>query len=354
MEAQKLAHIGNWEWDLVSDEAIGSAEMLRLLGLHPLELGNRFTIQSFIECLQPEDREWVQQALAKAVEESGTIDYENRIVSSDGTVRIIHEYGEVVLDEAGQPVKMIGTAQDITRSKQAEEALGESEARLRSALELAQLSCYEWNPRTGALNWDLGLKELWGLPPDTSVDDEIFMAGIHPDDRDAVQTEISRSSDPAGDGNYIAEYRVIGKQDKQERWISAQGKTFFEDDVAVRHVGVAQNITAHKEAEETNKRLLAEVQHERKQLDIILSTVPGVVWQAWGKPDEATQRIDFVSDYVEAMLGYSVQQWLSTPNFWLQIVHPEDREQTSQQTAEQFASGNGGTLQFRWIERMVA
>jgi PAS domain S-box-containing protein len=168
--AQKMAHLGSWEWDLVSDEAFGSAEMLHLLGLQPLGGENRFTIQSFIECLQPEDREWVQQALAKAVAERGSINYENRIVSPDGTVRIIHGLGEVVLDEAGQPVKMIGTARDITDSKQAEEALRESESRLRSALDLAQLSCYEWDPQTDALQWDMGLREIWGVSADIAVD----------------------------------------------------------------------------------------------------------------------------------------------------------------------------------------
>jgi PAS domain S-box-containing protein len=250
VEAQKLAHVGSWEWDLVSDEAIGSAEMLRLLGLQPLGGENRFTIQSFIECLQPEDREWVQQALAKAVEERGSINYENRIVSPDGTVRIIHGLGEVILDDAGQPVKMIGTARDITESKRAEEALRASEARLRSAIDLAQLSPYEWYPQTNARTWDVGVKEIWGLPPDTTVDTEIFLAGIHPDDREAVQAALNRSCDPVGGGLYIAEYRVIRQQDKQERWVSARGRTFFEGDVAVRHVGVAQDITELKQAEE--------------------------------------------------------------------------------------------------------
>lgn len=259
VEAQKLAHVGSWEWDLVSDEAIGSAEMLRLLGLQPLGGENRFTIQSFIECLQPEDREWVQQALAKAVEERGSINYENRIVSPDGTVRIIHGLGEVILDEAGQPVKMIGTARDITESKHAEEALKESESRLRSALDLAQSACYEWDPQTNALKWDKGLREIWGISPDTAVDNDIFLAGVHPDDREAVQAEITRCSDPAGDGMYIAEFRVIGQHDKVERWVSSRGKTFFEDNVAVHHVGVSQEITERKRAEEAVVRSEAEL-----------------------------------------------------------------------------------------------
>ena len=83
----------------------------------------------------------------------------------------------------------------------------------------------------------------------------------------------------------------------------------------------------------------------------ILATVPAVVWEAWGEPDAAAQRIDFVSDYVETMLGYSVEEWLSTPNFWLTIVHADDKERAAREAAAIFAGGQGGTSEFRWVAR---
>ena len=312
VEAQKLAHVGSWEWDLVSDEAIGSAEMLRLLGLQPLGGENRFTIQSFIECLQPEDREWVQQALAKAVEERGSIDYENRIVSPDGTVRIIHGLGEVILDDAGQPVKMIGTARDITESKQGEEELRESEARLRSAIDLAQLSTYEWNPQTNARTWDAGLKKIWDLPPDTCIDAEIFLTGLHPDDQESVQAALDRSCDPTGDGLYIAEYRVIGQQDKQERWVSARGRTFFEGDVAVRHVGVAQDITDRKRADEALRE--SEERHRA-----ILEQVSEAIFLI----DPDTKRFVVTNPAFRRLVGYTADELL---DMTIYDVLPYERE----------------------------
>src|SRR6185503_10973972 len=75
------------------------------------------------------------------------------------------------------------------------------------------------------------------------------------------------------------------------------------------------------------------------------------VWEAWGQPDAASQRIDFVSSHVEKMLGYSQEDWLSTPNFWLSIVHPDDRERAGREAAAIFASGKGGSSRFRWMHR---
>lgn len=92
-------------------------------------------------------------------------------------------------------------------------------------------------------------------------------------------------------------------------------------------------------------------ERERQRLNNIVESVPGVVWEAWGRPDGATQRIDFVSDYVKPMLGYSVEEWLSTPNFWLSIVHPDDREQAASGIGGAFARGENHIDEFRMIPK---
>jgi PAS domain S-box-containing protein len=103
-------------------------------------------------------------------------------------------------------------------------------------------------------------------------------------------------------------------------------------------------LSAHEEKE----KLGSEIKIHQQRIEDIVAQAPGVVWEAWGEPDAATQRIDFVSNHVEQMLGYSEAEWLSTPNFWLTIVHPEDRERAAHEAATIFASGKGGTSRFRW------
>jgi len=98
-------------------------------------------------------------------------------------------------------------------------------------------------------------------------------------------------------------------------------------------------------------QLAAQVEVHRKRVEDIVAHVPGVVWEAWGEPVAATQRIDFVSSYVEKMLGYSVEEWLSTPNFWRTIVHEDDREAAGEAAARSYASGTGGVNRFRWMTK---
>lgn len=116
-------------------------------------------------------------------------------------------------------------------------------------------------------------------------------------------------------------------------------------------VMVFRDVTEARAEERTRENLLAQVQLERTRLDDLMTNVPGVVWEAWGKPDEANQHINFVSPYVETMLGYTTDEWVSTPNFWLTIVHPDDREIAAKVAADRFKTGESGANRFRWIRK---
>ncbi|HEX8557849.1 MAG TPA: PAS domain S-box protein [Pyrinomonadaceae bacterium] len=113
---------------------------------------------------------------------------------------------------------------------------------------------------------------------------------------------------------------------------------------------IARDIGARRRVEEERTRLATQVEEERRRLRDLVASVPGVVWESWGEPDGSGQRINFVSDYVEQMLGYTKEEWLSTPNFWLRIVHPEDRERAAAEARRKF-DGSGGVSEFRWVRR---
>jgi len=114
---------------------------------------------------------------------------------------------------------------------------------------------------------------------------------------------------------------------------------------------VAAVTNERREAQAERSKLGSELELNRRRIEDIVAHVPGVVWEAWGKPDTANQRTDFVSSHVETMLGYSEEEWLGKANFWLSIVHADDRERAAREAAAIFASGKGGTSRFRWMHK---
>lgn len=120
---------------------------------------------------------------------------------------------------------------------------------------------------------------------------------------------------------------------------------------ALMTIVVAAVTNERRRAEADNSKLGSEVELQRRRVEDIVAHVPGVVWEAWGKPNTVTHRIDFVSRHVEQMLGYSREEWFSTPNFWLTIVHPDDKERAAREAAAIFASGKQGSSRFRWLHK---
>jgi two-component system, sensor histidine kinase PdtaS len=119
-EAQRIAHIGNWEWNLLTDELYWSDEIYRIFQVHPQAPVSIRNV--FLSYIDPDDRDIVYNSIQKALQgESLSIEY--KINVSDGEKRIVYLQGEIVIDEKGKPAQMRGVLQDITERKKAEEAL---------------------------------------------------------------------------------------------------------------------------------------------------------------------------------------------------------------------------------------
>ncbi|OGP15689.1 MAG: hypothetical protein A2052_07440 [Deltaproteobacteria bacterium GWA2_54_12] len=120
-EAQRLAHLGNWEWDIAANELWWSDEIYRIFGLNRQEFGA--TYEAFLNSVHPEDREAVRKSVNEALHNKAPYKILHRIVLPGGDVRIVHERAEVLLDANGKPLRMRGTVQDITECKLMEEEI---------------------------------------------------------------------------------------------------------------------------------------------------------------------------------------------------------------------------------------
>jgi PAS domain S-box-containing protein len=119
IEAQRIAHLGSWEWDIASNTLQWSDEMYRIFGLAPQEL--KITYEAFIQAVHPEDRQSVDAKVRDALEQRGDYDIDFRILLPDGSLRYTHAQAEVHFTQDRQPFEMVGMLQDITERKLAEE-----------------------------------------------------------------------------------------------------------------------------------------------------------------------------------------------------------------------------------------
>jgi PAS domain S-box-containing protein len=133
--AQEVAHIGSWSRSLKTNEVQWSREMFRLFGLKP-GIPEHLTFEIFLSRVHPEDVESVKSTLNTIVEKKRTFEFEFRTVPIDGSVRVIRACGEVICDEEGEPIRLFGTDQDITKIRLAEEEKKTIEAQLQQAKRL--------------------------------------------------------------------------------------------------------------------------------------------------------------------------------------------------------------------------
>lgn len=210
-----------------------------------------------------------------------------------------------------------------------------SEARLKAAVKLAGLSLYSWDPATNSLEWDDGLRAMWGLPPGAPVDIDVFYAGVHPKDRERVKAAIAACIDPAHDSVYHIEYRVIGIQDGVERWISTYGETLFKEGRPVEFNGAVYDITERKRAEQR----LRESEERFRQF---ANHATDVLWIL--RPE--TMQLEYLSPAFETIWGKPVATILGIDADWEATLHPDDRARMLH-AREQLLQGEFVTIEYR-------
>ncbi|QDZ06844.1 PAS domain S-box protein [Sphingomonas panacisoli] len=237
--------------------------------------------------------------------------------------------------------KLVGVAayvsRDTSERRAIEEAVAKNEARLRAASDLVGLAIYSWDPRSGALNWDDRLRAMWGLPSDAAVDLAVYEAGIHPDDLLRVQRAIAACVDPAGDGRYTIEYRVIGRDDGVTRTIATSGQATFVDGQAVGFIGAAIDVTAQRRTE-------AAVRASEAQFRSFAAHSSNLIWI--GDPADGT--IIYRSAAYERIWGVPCGEAPTALAEWMKDVHPDDRQQVEHALASAQA-GEVAQVEYRII-----
>jgi PAS domain S-box-containing protein len=255
-EAQRIAHVGYWEWDLTSNRVIWSDETYRIYGLRPQDPIDIAVVRKMIHA---EDLEFVFRVAEEGVRGGLRTDVEHRIIRPSGEPRTVHSQGDLKRDASGRPYQMFGTVQDITDRKRAEETLAlmsrdlqESKTRLEEAQRIAHVGHWVWDLGKDGLTWSDETYRIFGLrPQERPMNVEAFQEMIHPEDRGFL---LRATQEARGGGHSPMEFRIVRpsgevrivhSQDAVTRDVAGQPRQTF---------GTVQDITDRKRAEEELRR----------------------------------------------------------------------------------------------------
>jgi diguanylate cyclase (GGDEF)-like protein/PAS domain S-box-containing protein len=288
--AEKLAHIGSWEWDIAKDKFTMSDEWLRMHGVTKKNL----TIDELIPIAHPDDAEAIEKNFKEALDGLRSYDLTHRIIRQDnGEERIVLAKGIVSFDKQGKPYKVLGTVQDITQRKLAEKELDkhrnhlevlvkerthdlttvnerlkteivsrekielelvDKKANLEEAQRIANLKSWQLDIANGKVIWSEGLYNMYGFDPhQTAPSDTEQHKLFTPESWSKLSTAMSKTIDTGVPYELELE---IARKDGKNRWIWARGEAIRNEkgDIVNLHV-VAQDITERKRAKEQLERI---------------------------------------------------------------------------------------------------
>ena len=280
-ETQKLTHTGSWAWDARSQKVLYcSEEMFRIYGLDPqMDLPTR---KNFRQRVHPEDRNRTDARFARVVNEKVDSFDEYRVLLPDGTVKHVISSGHPVLDGNGELIEFIGTATDVTERKRAEEALRESEAKIRRLVNSNIIGIFISGFEGRVLEANDAFLHLVGHDRDDLVSGRVRWTDLTPpewrerDKRALAELNSNTTAQP-----YEKEFF---RKDGSRVPVLIGGALFEEG--GNEGVAFVLDLTERKRAEEA----LRESEYKLRQ---IIETVPGHLWSADpdGEPTHLNQHI---------------------------------------------------------------
>lgn len=174
------------------------------------------------------------------------------------------------------------------------------------------------------------------------ADPDFFTNNLHPEDAPVVMSGVMGFLEKGE--SHLLPHRMRRK-DGDYVWLETHFMYGRENGQGKLHA-IMFDVTERIKAEHEQLAILAREQKLRQRLDGFVSSVPGIVWESYFEASRDSTRLDFVSDSVESITGYTIEEWLQ-PHFWLEMVVPEDREHAQRETSRIYEVGNG-VSSYRW------
>jgi PAS domain S-box-containing protein len=299
----------------------------------------------WIRRVHDEDRERVLAASDLADRTGEPLVVEYRHVRKDGTVIWVHEEAVTIeRDRQGRPTLAQGVMYDVTERKHAEQDLAQTEARYRTLVERVPAVTYTWDAvhRSGeapAPYISPQVQELLGYSADEFGDPQLWATLVHADDLERVLEEWAACED--GDATFRSEYRMRTR-DGREVWIRDEAiPVGRDDDGHALFQGVMFDITERKLAEER-------LQKAEANYRTLVEQLPVVVYQ--DAVDDVSTAL-YISPQYERLFGFPPGARLRNPQFWVDHLHPEDRDRIVELSKWTNETGEPFSAEYRFIGR---
>ncbi len=255
-DSQEVAKLGSWELDFVTQKLEWSEQTYRLFDKDP----EQYTpiLDEIVRFVYPDDIKKIQTSLENSLE-NNDIPYRVviKVINDSGREWMMETFGILERDKDNNPVRVYGTAQDVTERKRVEDALRKSEQLLSESQKTANIGSWEWDLNSGTTTWSEQYFKIHGRDPDLGVPPvDLYLNAYNPDDTEELKNIINIIEEALKDGMpYNIDYRIFREDNREERWVRTHGKIEKDDNgYPIRMIGIAQDITESKQAEEKLKK----------------------------------------------------------------------------------------------------